>query len=329
MNRRNPRLTSLLLARRARALRRHLTGALSGNDRGVHQSRVASRRLREALPVLTSGVKGTKAGKARKKIRKVTKALGMVRELDVTLQVLDELAAKDTLPRLALEEVRARVTSQRDERRSMMLKRLEHVNVDKLERRLTSVGQSLAEAGSDAWRDALGSRLMKRSKALAAAVTAAGHVYSPEQLHCVRIAAKKLRYAMELAADAGVKSAAVPVRALKRTQNTLGRLHDLQVLQTHVAAVQAEPQGRTVPEGGLDIISRALEDQCRHLHARYVASIPRISEIVESTRTLVVPQLAHRARSRIRPLKMTLKGRAAAAVRRPASRPLAVVGEHT
>jgi len=312
MNRRNSRVTSLLLARRARALKRHLNGALEGDGRGVHQARVASRRLREAVPVLTSGVKGTRAGKARDKIRRLTKALGTVRELDVTLQVLDELAAKDTLPRLSLEEVRARVVTERDERRSVMLKRLEHVNLAKLDRRLASVGQVLAQTDSEEWRDALGSRLMKRSKALAVAIAEAGHMYSPEYLHRVRIAAKKLRYAMELAADAGVKAASPLVGAVKRTQDTLGRLHDLQVLQSHVAAVQVKPPVRTLPDGGLDIIGRALEDQCRHLHARYVAMIPRLTEVVETTRSVVVPQLAHRARPRSRALRMTLKDRAPA-----------------
>ena len=83
-------------------------------------------------------------------------------------------------------------------------------------------------------------------------MAAAGQMYAPEQLHQVRIAAKKLRYAMELAFDAGVKSASAPVRAVKRAQDTLGRLHDLQVLQSHVAAVQAEPSDRSLPDGGLD-----------------------------------------------------------------------------
>jgi CHAD domain-containing protein len=322
MNRRNPRVTSVLLARRARALKVHLAGALAGNGHGVHQARVASRRLREAVPVLTCGVKGTKASRARRKIRRLTKALGTVRELDVTLKVLDELAARDTLPRLALEEVRAHVVTERDERRNVMLKRLEQVNVPKLERRLAAVGQALAQSDSEEWRDALGSRLLKRSKALAAAMAAAGHMYSPEHLHRVRIEAKKLRYAMELASDAGVKSAAAPVRAVKHAQDTLGKLHDLQVLQTHVAAVQARPAGHTSPDGGLDIISRALEDQCRHLHARYVAAIPRLIEVVDTTRSVVVPQLAHRARARSRALKMTLKDRAAGASRRAAARPL-------
>jgi len=316
MNRRNSSVASRLLARRAAALKRHLPGARDGDSHGVHQARVASRRLREAVPVLTAGVKGTKARKARGKIRRLTTALGIVRELDVTMQILDELVTNETLPRPALEAVRGRVVTQWDARRSVMLKRLDHVNLPKLERRLGAVGEVLAKPGSETWRDALGARLLKRSKALATAMAAAGRLYAPEQLHQVRIAAKKLRYAMELAFDAGVKSASAPVRVVKRAQDTLGRLHDLQVLQSHVAAVQARPADRSLPDAGLDIIGRTLEDECRHLHARYVAAIPRLAEVIEATRTVVVPQLAHRARA----LKMTLKARPA--VRRAPARPI-------
>ena len=241
-----------------------------------------------------------------------------MRELDVTIELLDELVANETLPRPALEAVRGRVVVERDAHRAAMLKRLDHVNVSKLDRRLEGIGQVLSEPGSEGWRDALGARLVKRAKALATALAAAGHMYAPEQLHQVRIAAKKLRYAAELAYDAGVKSASAPVRAVKRAQDTLGRLHDLQVLQSQVAAVQAEqPSNGTLPDGGLDVISRALEDECRHLHARYVAAIPRLNEVVDAIRTVVVPQLAHRGRA----LKMTLKARPA--VRRAPARPIA------
>jgi CHAD domain-containing protein len=324
MNRRTVRVTSRLLSRRAAALKRHLPGALQGDARGVHQARVASRRLREAVPVLTAGVKGTKAGKARGKIRRLTRALGTVRELDVTVHVLDELAAKATLPRHALEQVRAHVVAERDERRTVMLKRLGQIKLDKLDRRLVSVTEALNEADSEEWRNALGSRLVKRAKALAASMSNAGHMYSPDQLHRVRIAAKKLRYAMELAAEAGSKGAAAPVRLLKRAQDTLGRLHDLQVLQSHVAAVQARPAVLSLPDAGLEILGRALEEQCRHLHARYVAMVPQVTPILESVRTVIVPQLARRAGARGRTLKMTLKQRPS--IRRSAGRTVAAAG---
>jgi CHAD domain-containing protein len=141
------------------------------------------------------------------------------------------------------------------------------------------------------------------------AIADAGQLYAPEKLHQVRIALKKLRYAIELAAESGIKPASTQLRVVKRAQDKLGRLHDLQVLQHYVADVQARPSGQTPPRGGLDTINRALEDQCRHLHAAYVAMIPKLATAIESVRTVVVPHLAHRVRG-IRALKMTLKERA-------------------
>src|SRR5438445_7832421 len=79
-----------LLERRTRALRRQLSAAIAGTDVGVHQARVATRRLREAVPVLTAGLHHSKSGKAQRKIRRLTPALGTVRELDVTLHLIDE-----------------------------------------------------------------------------------------------------------------------------------------------------------------------------------------------------------------------------------------------
>jgi CHAD domain-containing protein len=309
MNRARARVTTTLLERRARALKRHLKAAIDGDVTGVHQARVASRRLREAVPVLATGLKGSKAGKARNKIRRLTRALGTVRESDVTIALLDELAARDTLPRLALEEVRRHAMEEAERRRETMLKRLEGVNIDKLDRRLAAVGQALAQAETEGWRQVLASRLLKRTKALKSAMGDAGRIYNPEHLHQVRIASKKLRYTMEMAAETGATHARRLVTLLKRTQDTLGRLHDLQVLQGHVGAVQAAPVGRSIPDTGLDLIGRALEDECRHLHGRYVATLPALAELTEATRTAIVPQIARSRAARARTAKMALSAK--------------------
>ena len=52
-----------------------------------------------------------------------------------------------------------------------------------------------------AWLSTLEARLARRAGRVRAAIEATGAVYVPERLHGVRIAAKKLRYAAELAAD--------------------------------------------------------------------------------------------------------------------------------
>ncbi|MGH9310644.1 MAG: CHAD domain-containing protein [Vicinamibacterales bacterium] len=295
-------VTTALLVRRARELERHLPTAIAGDDTGVHQARVASRRLREAVPVLAAGMK--RGRKAQRKIRRVTRALGTVREMDVTMQILDELARRPDISRNALEDVRAHVLAERDRRHEAMIERLKRVDTPKLNRRLDQVASALAE-GTTAWREVLSVRLGRRAARFERAIEKAGQMYAPERLHAVRIATKKLRYALELAADSGLPAARPLIATLKRAQTTLGRLHDLHVIQGHVAEVQAHPTSRQ--EGtnhrGLEAINRTLEEECRHLHARYIKHAPALLEVAGKTRSTVLVQLAVPSRRRA-PLKM-------------------------
>ena len=64
----------MLLLRRARSSNGSCRWPSQGNDTGVHQARVASRRLREAVPVLAGETKARR--KAEKKIRKAHPGAG-------------------------------------------------------------------------------------------------------------------------------------------------------------------------------------------------------------------------------------------------------------
>ena len=293
----------MLLARRARDLERHLPAAISGDDTGVHQARVASRRLREGLPVLAAGLKRGK--KAERKVRRVTEALGTVREMDVTVQVLDELARRPKIPRDAVEDVRGHVLAERERRRVTMLERLRDLDTAKLTRRLEEVALDLTLAtDGQPWRETLSARLGRRAKRFAAAIHQVGQIYAPDRLHAVRIATKKLRYVLELAADARVPGTRPLVATLKRAQETLGRLNDLHVIQGHVAAVQLNPPERHgATARGLETIARSLEEECRHLHARFIKHVPALLELAEHCRSTIAPQIAVPA-GRRPPLKM-------------------------
>jgi CHAD domain-containing protein len=302
-------VTSRLLERRARALREHLPKAAAGDDRGIHQARVATRRLREALPILAAKPEVGQAGKARRKIRRLTRALGTVRELDVALAMLDELARAEHLPRLAVEDVRAHVLAERDARRDQMRRRLDRVDADKLNRRLASVAEQLADSADQSWRTVLSARLLARATRLEGAIDTAGQLYAPEHLHDVRIAVKKLRYVLELAAEAGAAGAAARASTLKRAQELLGSLNDLHVLQQHVATVQAAPRaGRKGLASGLAAIASHLEGECRHRHGRYLTMAPKLRGVCTAVPAQVVPAIERRTR---RQLKMALPVRRA------------------
>ena len=285
------RRASALLDTRVKALRRQLPLAIDGDVRGVHQARVASRRLREALPVLGKGLKGSKASKANTKVRKLTRALGAVRELDVSLELLDELQAPGTLSPEALAAVRAHVLEERARRREAMLERIAATKTAKLGKRLATLDAALLAHPDHNWRQTLATRLLARARAVAEEIDRAGQLYSPEHLHQVRIAVKKLRYGVELAADGGIAGGVALVRSLKRAQATLGRLHDLQVLQSHVGLVQVEAPARSGLHDGLAAVAGWIEEQCRLLHGRYIRTVPDLREVIVAVRRDLVAQL--------------------------------------
>src|SRR5690349_9109699 len=103
--------SAFLLQQRVTALRRMLPGARGGDVRSIHQARVATRRLREVMPLLPAG----KAGRRLEKVaRDLTTVLGPVRELDVALQMLDELTGAEGVPATAVACLRRAVAEERD-----------------------------------------------------------------------------------------------------------------------------------------------------------------------------------------------------------------------
>ena len=104
-----------LIRQRVSALGRALPAAKAGDATSLHQARVATRRLRAALPLVASG---PKADKLARSVRRLTQALGPVRELDVELLILDELEKTGDVPRAAVQRLR---TSVAEERRTSLL----------------------------------------------------------------------------------------------------------------------------------------------------------------------------------------------------------------
>jgi CHAD domain-containing protein len=81
----SPPLPVRILRQRLVALLDALPAATSGDVVSVHRARVASRRLREVLPVLADAAGTHHLGRASKDVRRITRALGPIRELDVAI----------------------------------------------------------------------------------------------------------------------------------------------------------------------------------------------------------------------------------------------------
>lgn len=271
-----PPAASALLKQRLERFTRVLPGVENGDVRSLHRARVASRRLRELLPVLR--LEPDVSGKLGRRLRKVTRRLGTVRELDVLLQLIDDQQTARPAHRAALHRVGVAVGKARDDARKKLVAHLPSEEMWRLARKLERIAVDLkrhererrnpARARSAGW--VIDARIAHRAGRLDTAVRDAGAVYLPDRLHVVRIALKKLRYALELAPPS-LPDRATALRTLKRVQELLGRMHDLQVLMERVREAQAS---LTPPSLGawreLNELVIALEDMCRRLHARYV-----------------------------------------------------------
>jgi CHAD domain-containing protein len=290
-----------LLQRRIRVLTAALPGAVSGNAAALHRARVASRRLREALPVSGAGVNGGRRKRVRRLVRRLTRALGTVRELE-------ERADAEDAQGSAIDRARGLVRLERQARREDMLRRLSRINPEKLQRRLADFITAVKAAPIDAWRRALAARLVHRSRRLEQAITRAGSMYAPDTLHAVRIAAKKLRYALELAAESGIAEARPHVTTVKRAQTALGRLQDLQVVLRQVDRASAERGLDPSSRAGLATLARSLEEDARRAHGRYLRFAPRLTSAAAAARQRIVPSLAAATRRRPARMKPRLQG---------------------
>jgi CHAD domain-containing protein len=221
------------------------------------------------------------ANKLNRRLRRVTIRLGAVRELDVLHVLVDELHVARRARSGSIGRVGVAIAKDRDDARKRLRDQLPVDDLRRIVRKLEKLVSSLADeeeraprrsaGGRSAWRWALEARVAKRAARLHAAVDAAGAVYLPERLHEVRIAVKKLRYAVELASDAVGVDRAADLRPLKRGQEILGRMRDLQRLIDRVREVQAAlaPPNLAVWRD-LDLLVASLDDECRRLHARYM-----------------------------------------------------------
>ena len=113
---------------------------VSGRTGGLHKTRVASRRIREALPIVGAGAAPAKGKKLSKKMRALTRTLGPIRALDVELDILDDTSRTEGVPGRAIEMVRREVASRRQVLRDELAENAPVGDLKKLLRKLERVG---------------------------------------------------------------------------------------------------------------------------------------------------------------------------------------------
>lgn len=218
----------------------------------IHRMRVASRRLRAALPLFMSCIPEKKYRQWMQEIQKITRALGDARDTDVQIAFLIKLEKKRAARMHSSEQVPAPRIMVKGDAETILLTQLQKKRL-KLQTAVVSALENLENSGiiDDmriffSYQNKMAQRTRKKPSPYGIAPVAAARiasrlaillshepwVHNPDAIaehHAMRIAAKKLRYTMEVYAPLYRRGLKKPLLRIKKIQEILGNLHDCDV----------------------------------------------------------------------------------------------------
>jgi CHAD domain-containing protein len=208
---------------------------LDADTEGVHQMRVATRRLRSDLRTFAPFVDADWSVDLRAELGWLAGLLGHVRDADV---LLDRLRGRvESLPEASAAAAAAVLTGLAQERTEALAQLLEALRgeryVQLLDRLVDAVREPpLTAAAAGTAKDVLPDAARDRWRRLARAARALGRNPSARDLHAVRIRTKRCRYAVEAIEPVLGKRASSFARELARLQDRLGELNDAAVAES-------------------------------------------------------------------------------------------------
>jgi CHAD domain-containing protein len=241
-----------LLGRQLRELLANDPGTRLGTDpEDLHKLRVATRRGRALLRAGAGLLDPSRADPMREELRWLGSALGAVRDLDVLLGHLEQTSAG--LPeRKQVAPILKELRRERERARKELLKVLSSERYFALLDRLEELVCSSPVADSPSLQEIAGAELGRLRRA---AKILRGDP-PDEELHALRIKAKRLRYAAELAASAIGKPAARVVEAAKILQDVIGDHQDSVVAEERVRAIASRLGSTDVAFGAGVLVER-------------------------------------------------------------------------
>lgn len=234
------------IAKRARVLlERLLEVQESGEAEAIHQARVACRRARAAIKVFESELPDN-ARRWRKWISRAGFGFSEVRDMDIMIDLAESsLEEAPAEARLGIERIILRLKQGREK-----ISRTAVVDASKLAGAKTLAQMEALDPGEKIQPDddlvefakrvvaRRFNRFFKNAKDFDAATMSA------EELHKVRIAAKQLRYSMEVFRK--LLPVDRPIEACRSLQDALGEINDATALQSYLDGFIETERERTI-----------------------------------------------------------------------------------
>ena len=223
-----------------------LTPEIRANADGktIHDARVCSRRLQQAIDALFPKPRSAKARRLRRTPRRVRRALGEWRNCDVLLDIVarQHRRTRSEAKRQAWAFVRDYLMQKRAKEVTRAWKRLRRAELGDYAARAQRVLRKPAGESADILLQRLSDSVQEAALAWQARLGQARESRAAADLHGLRIATKVLRYRSELLYDVGAKHLKPQLKWLAALQEVLGVWHDHQVLHQAVAEALARAE---------------------------------------------------------------------------------------
>lgn len=243
------------LQERLPALAQEIDGVRAAEDiECVHRMRVASRRVRNALALFGEDLPQKQFDSWRVDLRRITRALGAARDTDVQIARVEEFlrGTDDEQLRAGIERLLLRLRQQREYLQVAIVKTLDRLEDKHILENMYETLHELLVHGRVYEIETLPSDLTDRARAaillrLEEFLAYEPHITHPErvtELHLMRIAAKHLRYTLEIFEPVYGKGLRKPLKVVKEIQELLGDIHDCDVWVALVPQFMAEERAR-------------------------------------------------------------------------------------
>jgi CHAD domain-containing protein len=245
-----------------------------GDVDGIHDARVATRRLRAALPLLGSGRFRGSSDDVVSTVKALGRALGKARDKDEALRLVGDIEGRSPSTAPAAAVLRARLLPEQVRQRRRLIKTLEATDVDGLAELRETVQIAISRERRQRWgrgsQPRIAAAIAGGAEILAQRIDHASGVYFPNRAHKVRVAIKKLRYAVELL-DENEQIRKPSVRALRSAQDALGQARDRGVLLERLTSLAEDEDIPAARE-----LTRVLEAESRTIFETYRAMRPAL-----------------------------------------------------
>lgn len=232
------RAARLVLTAAAKATFSRLGAAERGEaEAGIHQMRVACKRLRESMRLFAPVYHRSEFKSILRLVDELNDHLGAVRDQDV---LVDHVGLLGDLDAPLLKDLTAHLDARRQQYQEALNQELAKIRDERLPDRLGEIvvdgrhGRQHEVAGQRCRPFARAAISIRLDKVISRMKAVEGEHDAPG-LHLVRVANKQLRYAMEPFVPIFDRRIEMAYHRVSELHTTLGDLHDLDVLRDTVA----------------------------------------------------------------------------------------------